>query len=192
MKLQVQCVYASVTSTHAHTLAYVCIHVCVKCARACSLPAVWQESSVSIILVTVVSGKNSVTVSVQSVLGDVSIRLRWLIPVQLHCRCVYYQMSGAWPYTWEAKKKEKGEVSVLHITVQCSTVYYSNNWHLSLISSPFSVYFKQTKSKVHHLMCTNRTFPEKDLADTKVYNRKSKSLFFSLTKDRLNHYFVNW
>lgn len=73
---------------------HACVHVCVKCASACSLPAVWQESSVSIILVTVVSGKNNVTVSVQSVLGDVSIRLGWLIPVQLYRRCVYYQMSG--------------------------------------------------------------------------------------------------
>lgn len=81
---------------------YICAHtctrlrscVCVKCASAYALPAVWQESSVSIILVTVVSGKNSVTVSVQSVLGDVSIRLGRLIPVQLHRRCVYYQMSG--------------------------------------------------------------------------------------------------
>lgn len=76
-----------------HT-AHIYIHVCVTSSSVCSLPVVWQQSSVSIILVTVVSGKNGVTVSVQSVLGDVPIRLGWLIPVQLHCRCVYYQMSG--------------------------------------------------------------------------------------------------
>ncbi len=68
--------------------------MCVRCASTCSLPAVWQESSVGIIPVTVVSSKKSVTVSVQSVLGDVSIRLARLIPVQLHHRRVYYQMSG--------------------------------------------------------------------------------------------------
>lgn len=84
-----------ICAPHLHAFAF----VCVKCASACSLPVVWQESSISIILVTVVSGKNSVTVSVQSVLGDVSIRLEWLIPVQLHRRCVYYQMNGPRPYT---------------------------------------------------------------------------------------------
>ena len=100
MKLQVKCVYVCMWRT-----IYVCVCVCV-CVSAWSLPVVWQESSVGIILVTVVSGKNSVTVSVQSVLGDVSIRLRRLIPVQLHRRCVYYQVSGARPHTWEAKNKK--------------------------------------------------------------------------------------
>ena len=89
------CMFDYYICAHKH----ICIHVCVKYASARSLPAVWHESSVGIILVTVVSGKNSVTVSVQSVLGDVSIRSGGLIPVQLHCRCVYYQMSGACPYT---------------------------------------------------------------------------------------------
>lgn len=50
-------------------------------ASECSPPAVWQESSIGVILVTVVSGKNSATVSVQSVLGDLSIRLGRQIPV---------------------------------------------------------------------------------------------------------------
>lgn len=97
MMLQVKCVYACVTykvTTYVHILAHFCISVCVKCASTCSLPAVWQESSVSIIQVTVVSGKNSLTVSFQYVVGDVSIRLGWLIPVQLHHRRVYHHMSG--------------------------------------------------------------------------------------------------
>lgn len=92
MELQANCVYARVTSTSAH----VC--VCVW-ERAGSLPVVWQESSVGIILVTLVSGKNSATVSVQSVLENVSIRPGRRIPVQLHRRCVYDQVPGPWPYT---------------------------------------------------------------------------------------------
>lgn len=80
---------------HSFNLKHVNIHSCGKCASDRSPPAVWQESSVSIILLTVVSRKNSVAVSVQSVLGDVSIRLERLIPVQLNRRCVYYHMSGA-------------------------------------------------------------------------------------------------
>lgn len=82
--------------------------------RLYSLPVVWQESSVRIIPVIVVSGKNSATIPVQSVPGDVSIRLTRLVPVQLHCRCVYYQMSGLRPNTYRLQKEEE-KVNVLQI-----------------------------------------------------------------------------
>jgi len=68
------------------------------CANAYSLPVIWKESSVGIILVTVVSSKNSEAVSDQPVLQDESIRLRWRIPVQFHRRCVSYQVSRPWPH----------------------------------------------------------------------------------------------
>lgn len=78
------------------------------CSRApSSLPVVWQQSSVSIILVTLVPSKNSVTVSGQPVLGDVSIRLGGLVPVQLHGRCVHHHMSGLRPNSWCTSERKR-------------------------------------------------------------------------------------
>lgn len=74
-----------------------------------SLPVVWQQSSVRIILVTAVAGKNSVTVSGQLVLGDESIRLGRLIPVQLHCCGVHHHMSGLGPNSWSTNRRGSGE-----------------------------------------------------------------------------------
>lgn len=97
MKLQVKLVCACVTLTFCAQRTHTHTRERAPFAGESSLPVVWQQSSVSIILVTLVPSKNSATVSGQPVLGDVSIRLGWLVPVQLHGRCVHYHMSGLRP-----------------------------------------------------------------------------------------------
>lgn len=83
----------------------VCVGV-LAAASVGSLPVVWQQSSVRIILVTVVAGKNSVTVSGQLVLGEQSVGLGRLIPVQLHRCRVHHHMSGLGPNSW-SKERER-------------------------------------------------------------------------------------
>lgn len=73
------------------------LHTCARhviCVCECFLPVAWQESSVCIIVVTAVSDKNSASISVQSILGNMSVRLLWQIPVQLYHGGAYRQMSG--------------------------------------------------------------------------------------------------
>lgn len=76
---------------------FVHVHSCTE--HLCSLPVAGPESCVCIILVTMVSSKNCAAISLEFVLGNVSMRLLWWIPVQLHNSRGHNQMSGLRPNT---------------------------------------------------------------------------------------------